>query len=220
MKKKGDENVDENVSSKNILINLQTSTSVSTPNTEVTLTEFLGSINCPHEEVILPRNSNLTQSQAENCIASFASQQKLSINEAKVAIAILFQSGGTAKSCDGNLSINIFGQNIKLAYVRKALITAKCKGSERKLARYIATEISEISKKFEIPGNLAKKITRLISDRKFTLEESVWLSDFQVDNKDCPEILRKFISDSFEKKTDNPNKKTSTSTKPGKKTGK
>jgi hypothetical protein len=116
----------------------------------------------------------------------------------------LFQSGGTNRSCDGNLQISIFGKDIKLANLRKILNECKLKANERKLARAIASEIAIISKEFKIPGNLAKKITRDFPERKFTMEELVWLSEFQVDNPECPEESRKLISDCLKNRKVNP----------------
>lgn len=165
--------------------------------TDQPLEEFLKEFK---EEIHSPRSSQITKNQAEIIIENFAEQQKLSKNQAKVAISILLQSGGTAKSCDGNLSINIFGQTIKLAYLRKSLAESRCKGFERKLAKCMADEIAMICTSLKLPGNLTNKIKRLNPDRQFKLEETVWLSDFQVDNENCPELLRRFITDSFERK--------------------
>lgn len=161
------------------------------------LEEFLDEL---QEEINLPRSTQITPTQANTILEKFSEQQKLTINQAKVVISILLQSGGTAKGCDGNLTINIFGQAIKLAYLRKALAEVKCKGYERRLAKHVASEIAMVCTKLKLPGNLTNKIKRLNPDRQFTLEETVWLSDFQVDNPACPELLRRFIAESFDKK--------------------
>lgn len=164
---------------------------------EQSLEEFLNNIN---EDINPPRSLQITKNQAEAIIKHFAVQQKLNINQATVAISILLQSGGTARGCDGNLSCSVFGQTIKLAYLRKALTDLKLKGQERKLAKVMADDIAKICTKFKHPGNLTNKIKRLNPDRQFKLDETVWLSDFQVDNENCPELLRRFITDSFDKK--------------------
>lgn len=171
------------------------------------------------EDIVLPRSANLTDTQANLCLEIFATQQKLTPNQALTVAAALLQTGGTAKSCDGNLNIDLFGKVTKLAYLRKALTEAKCKGNERKLAKNLATKIAQIATTLEIPGNLAKKITRAHPERPFPMEELVWLSDFQVDNKDCPEILRKFITETFEaRKADNKGSKNQNTNPKNKKT--
>lgn len=116
---------------------------------------------------------------------------------------MLFQAGGTNRSCDGNLQVSIFGKDIKLASLRKTLTENKLKASERKLARSMASTIAKIAEEIGIPGNLAKKITRDFPERKFTTEELAWLSEFQVDNSDCPEESRKLISDCLKNNKNN-----------------
>lgn len=61
----------------------------------------------------------------------------------------------------------------------------------------MGTEIAQVAEAYQLPGNLSKKILRNHPTRTFTMEEKVWLSDFQVDNENCPEILRNFISETF-----------------------
>ncbi len=169
------------------------------------------------EEVIVPRSSTITITQKNEILNIFSKQQDLSLNEALVVTTILFQSGGTAKSCDGNLQCIMFGKTIKLAYLRKALAEAKCKGLERKFARSIADDIIKISNKLKIAGNLSQKILRANPERTFTMEETFWLSDFQSENLNCPEILRNFITKSFETRVSNSSKP---QTKKTNKTGK
>ncbi len=60
------------------------------------LDQFLETIS---EELILPRSAVLSESQPTLLISTFASQQKLTINQAKTVMAVLFQSGGTTKGC-------------------------------------------------------------------------------------------------------------------------
>ena len=115
-------------------------------------------------------------------------------------LALLFQQGGTARSCDGNMSILIFNQEFKLANIRKILKDCSCNKGERKLARSLANEIKEIALIMEIPGNLYNKIQKKDFLKNFTLEEKVWLSDFQVDNQNCPSELRTLILDTFKKR--------------------
>ena len=117
-----------------------------------------------------------------------------------IAIAILLQSGGTTRGCDGNLQTTIASKPYKLSQLRKALSESKLKNCERKLARTLAEPIAEIAFKFSIPGNLSKQIIRAHPERSFTAEETVYLSDFQADNPNCPEIIRRFILEAFDTK--------------------
>ena len=80
--------------------------------------------------------------------------------EAMVVLALLFQQGGTARSCDGNMIVKIFDQEFKLASIRKILKDCSCAKGERKLARSLANEIKEIALIMELPGNLYNKIQK------------------------------------------------------------
>jgi len=110
---------------------------------------------------------------------------------------MLFQQGGTARSCDGNMNATFMEVTVKLAEVRKVLKENSCNKSERKLARSLANEIHEIASILEIPGNLYQKIQKQNLDTTFTMDQKVWLSDFQSDNENCPVELRKLILETF-----------------------
>lgn len=75
-----------------------------------------------------------------------------------------------------------------------------CNRGESKLARSLANEIYEICKIFELPGNLYNKIQKLDLNRKCSIEDKVWLLDFQSDNFHCPTELRKLTLKAFKVK--------------------
>lgn len=160
---------------------------------------------------VAARTSKLQRGIAEKILEETKTQFELkSREEALVVIAILFQQGGTARSCDGNMSISIFDKEFKLADLRKILKKLSCNKGERKLARTLATEIFEVAKTLEIPGNLYQKIQKLDLKKTFSLTEKVWLSDFQSDNEDCPLELRELILNSFKSNKEKNKKKNNT----------
>jgi len=140
--------------------------------------------------------------------------------EAIVFFGAFFQAGGSNKSCDGNLEVTAFGKTIKLSSLRKSLSDCRCKNGERKLARSLGSTIASLSVPFNLPGNLSKKIGRMYPQRNFTLEEQVWQSDFQVDNRDCPEETRRFINESFDQRKLTKNQNSNSTPTKQKKTGK
>ena len=147
---------------------------------------------------IAARTSKLQRGTAEKIIEKTKENLQLaSREEALAVIAILLQQGGTARSCDGNMTITLFDKEVKLADLRKTMKQMSCNKAERKLARTLANEIYEIALIMELPGNLYLKIQKKDLERKFTLEEKVWLSDFQSDNEKCPVELRTLIVDTF-----------------------
>jgi len=151
--------------------------------------------------LLLPRTNLLPQSSVDAVADKVKERYAFpTVYEAKAAIACLFQQGGTSRSCDGNMSIKVFGKDVKLAEVRKIIKDLGHSRGERKLARTMATEIQEISELFEIPGNLYLKISRSKPDKTFTLKEQTWLSDFQSMNDSCPPELKVLITESFDQR--------------------
>jgi hypothetical protein len=149
---------------------------------------------------VTARTSKLQRKTAEKIIER--TKENLQLNsreEALAVIAILLQQGGTARSCDGNMTITLFDKEIKLADLRKTLKQMSCNKAERKLARTLANEIYEIALIMELPGNLYLKIQKENLERKFTVEEKIWLSDFQSENENCPVELRTLITETFKK---------------------
>lgn len=152
------------------------------------------------EKFITTRTSTLSRNIAEQILEGVKKELNLADrNQALAVIAVLFQQGGTARSSDGNMSISLFDQTVKLATIRKVLKSNSCNRAERKLARTLATEIYEVASILDIPGNLYLKIQKKDLERKFSTEEKIWLSDFQSDNENCPINLRNLIIQTFKK---------------------
>lgn len=164
--------------------------------------DFLSSLGEEKQKVKLSRSNTFTEAEVNTILETTQNEIGLaSSNEAKTVIAILFQQGGTARTCDGNMSISIFGKTVKLATLRKILKQCNHARGERKLARTLASDIFTICEKLEIPGNLSQKIKRLGTNTlKLEPNEEVWLSDFQNLNPLIPDKLRILIEDSFKTK--------------------
>lgn len=137
-------------------------------------------------DIQTPRSSLLTESQINNI---FAELQKLpefdgfSRFQATIVLASFFQSGGTARSCDGNLPTRAFGKPFKLSLIRKALKLAGCPRDERKLARALCDQIFNISLAIGTPGNLSQKIQRTYPNRDFSILEKVYMLNMSCKSK-------------------------------------
>jgi len=159
--------------------------------------------------IILPRSSVLNKAQVDEVIKHFSDNTDLDLVQSRIGIAILLQSGGSARGCDGNMEVKVFGKTIKLAQLRASLKYCKHKGRERKLARAIGDDIYIICKNLNIVGNLYNKIKRdnPVIFMSAPIEITAWLSDFQSDNKNCPEDCRNLINETFKKNSISPTKK-------------
>ena len=88
------------------------------------------------------RSSRLRQGVITDILKTIEKQHNLNTPEEAIAVlALLFQQGGTARSCDGNMAVKIFDQEFKLANIRKILKNCSCAKGERKLARSLANQI-------------------------------------------------------------------------------
>lgn len=156
------------------------------------------------DSLVIPRSSSLSEDSISSILTKFGELTNIQDPNTVTSIAaILLQQGGTARSCDGNMGVSLGGHTVKLATFRKAIKECGFNRGERKFARTCATTIKEICLTLEIPGNLYRKIQRIHPSRNFSMEEKVWLSDFQHLNQDTPEELRSLISQSFDVKTSN-----------------
>jgi len=163
--------------------------------------DFLTELKGNKATMVQARSSKLSDDKVNTILDEVVNKLELkNYNEAVAMIAVLFQGGGCAKGCDGNLTIDLFEKSLKLADLRKILQDAKCKRAERKLARSLADSIQSISTTLAIDGNLYKKIVRSNLELTFTPAEKAWLSDFQQDNPNCPSHLRALIVNSFKDK--------------------
>lgn len=163
--------------------------------------KYLEKLKQQKNKYVAGRSSTLQPGVVSNILADIKKNYKLESNNDSIAIlALLFQQGGTARSCDGNMMVSIFDKNIKLSEIRKILKQNSCHRSERKLARSLASQIKVMALALEVPGNLYNKIKKNNLTKTFTLEETVWLSDFQSDNEDCPIHLREYIQETFKNK--------------------
>lgn len=164
--------------------------------------ETIKTLHAEKKIYVAARSAKLQLGIAEKIITDTTETANLdNPQQALVLIAMLFQQGGTARSCDGNMVSTYQEKTLKLADVRKVLKSNSCNKAERKLARTLSDRIYEVAKVMEIPGNLYQKIQKKNLERKFEMEEKVWLSDFQSDNENCPIELRKLILESFKKIT-------------------
>lgn len=170
---------------------------------ELPFDEYLEEFNPEESKIVIPRGGQMTKESGTEVLKNFAEKVGISYNQAIIAMSILFQTGGTNRSCDGNLQTEFAGKTIKLATLRSSLRECKQKGGERKLARLYGSEIFQVSQKLNIPGNLYKKCTRLNPGKNISEIESYWLSDFQIDNVDCPVGTMSLIQQVFDDRKTN-----------------
>lgn len=156
----------------------------------------------------LSRTTTLTKSQCDLIIEGMKKEFNLSSDdEAFIILAITSQQGGTARGCSGNFQFKFKNETYKLARIRNVF---KEKINDRyglrKFARTHGTYFHEICTILNLPGNLYNKVKEL-STEELTQREKIWLSDFQSENDDCPQKLKKLIKETFKNKKTQKNKR-------------
>ena len=146
-------------------------------------------------------SAKVTSAQNDTIIAEMIKKYNISDKQALVALCIICQKGGTSKRALGNIYANVDGNNITLENIRSILPK---KISLRQWARTYATLIYKVCAKYDIAGDLTKKITRKYSS--ISPEDCIWLSNFQMDNPQCPVEFRKYIVEHFNELFPNSNK--------------
>lgn len=115
------------------------------------------------------------------------------------AAAIIIQKGGTSRRASSQQEVTYGSARMTLGEIRDM-----CNGHKmtvRQLARACRDEIYEMIKGLDdekLGGNLAKRFEREYPDA--TLEEKMWASDFQTDNPNCPERVRRWLINDYERR--------------------
>jgi|JI91814BRNA_FD_contig_123_69701_length_3523_multi_3_in_0_out_1_1 hypothetical protein len=157
--------------------------------------------------VVEPTNAALvSEAESKKLITAVASEANVTEDQAALALAIICQKGGTSKKAQGTIYAIVDGTKIDLNLVRRVMKDRTLNFTLRQFARTLATEIYTICAHFGIEGDLSKKIAR--NRPEITTDEKYWLSNFQMDNPNCPINVRELLMNHYEslfpgKKMDN-----------------
>jgi hypothetical protein len=150
-------------------------------------------------ETITETNSaTISDSQSFELIQTLATRKGVNTDVSLVAIAIICQKGGTSKKAVGSIYAVVNGKTFQLDEIRNTISSTGNfkKISLRQWARTNASIIHTISESYGIPGDLFKKISRKVDN--VSISDSYWLSNFQMDNPNCPQNQRNLILAHFQ----------------------
>lgn len=137
----------------------------------------------------------ISKTESERLIGDVATELRGSEDEAALALSIICQKGGTSKKAQGTVYAIVNGKKIDLNTIRKIMREKSHNFTLRQWARTNATEIYEVNQHFGIEGDLAKKIAR--NKPEVTQDERYWLSNFQMDNPNCPQNVRDMLMNHY-----------------------
>ena len=164
--------------------------------------------------LVEPPRRGLSAKQMETALKMIQARFGLSDEEAIGAIATILQKGGTNSNKNTNITVVINDKTIDSKTIA-GIIRSNCSNaSPRMFARQIATQIYNVCKVLDVPGNLAIRLERNYTSEWGKIKDSnkiYWAADFQSGNPDCPEdiktLIRKNYEDTFKTKTTQPQSK-------------
>jgi len=118
-----------------------------------------------------------------------------------ILITILLQGGGSNKNAGNSVNAIYEGHTLTSKQLLEIIQQFKKKGTIRQYARGIADEIQTVASILEIEGDLAHQMKLDYPD--LSIEDSVWCSNFQTRNPNCPENVRFWLNHNHKKRFKN-----------------
>lgn len=153
-------------------------------------------------EIAVKQRNEISEESIIRVIEVTRLQFNLENNESALsAIAILLQKGGCNANRNTSITISFDNKTIGSKEVN-TIIRNNCKNiTPRAFARAIAKEIFEISKFYDVPGNIAIKIKRTQPeawDRITEPDKEYWASDFQLNTEGIPPPIANLIQVNYQ----------------------
>lgn len=120
------------------------------------------------------------------------------INLAMALITGVVQNGGSNRNAGTNISFSIDNKSLNASELQNIIQTTEKNATTRQFCRTMADEIQEFAEMLKIEGDLAKQMR--INYPKMSDEESIWCSNFQTTNPNCPESVRKWLVENYQKR--------------------
>lgn len=133
----------------------------------------------------------VSEEDSKTLIEAISKETQWNTTQSVTALAIICQKGGTSKKAQGTVYAIVDGKRVDLNMIREVMKKSGCKFTLRQWARTHAFDIYKVAAYFGIEGDLAKKIAR--NSPEVTQDEKFWLSNFQMDNNNCPQNVRDML---------------------------
>lgn len=140
-------------------------------------------------------SATISTDESDKLVQALVEKLSLSKAESQAALAIICQKGGTAKTAQGTVYAKVNNKKVELNTVRSIMKEKNLNFTLRKWARTNADAIHRVAAHFCIEGDLAKKIAR--NNNNLSVEDKYWLSNFQMDNENCPQPLRELLMEHY-----------------------
>jgi hypothetical protein len=116
-------------------------------------------------------------------------------NITMILIAGVLQLGGSNQKAGNAVNYNLGEYSLSSQQLNNFIKKITKNGTNRQLARTLADEIAEIAIALNIPGDLHNQM--LLEFPNLSETEKAWCSNFQTQNPNCPEKVRKWLVENF-----------------------
>ena len=140
--------------------------------------------------------NKFTQKEVEQILDLIT--EKLTITDNNITLILVagvLQLGGSNQKSGNAVSYNLGEYSLSSQQLNNFIKKIVKNGTNRQLARTIADEIAEIALAINIPGDLHTQM--LLEYPNSSDIEKVWCSNFQTQNPNCPENVRKWLVENF-----------------------
>jgi hypothetical protein len=121
---------------------------------------------------------------------------------ALIGVFATLQAGGTNKNKRSNVKITVQNVSFESKVVNKFITNNLRDFTPRQFATYFRDYIFRVSRAQNITGNayvsLRRQYPHMITEQSD--EEKFWCADFQLDNENCPEYIRKALRQRYNDK--------------------
>lgn len=140
--------------------------------------------------------NKFTQKEVEQILDLIT--EKLTITDNNITlilVAAVLQLGGSNQKSGNAVTYNLGEYSLSSQQLNNFIKKVVKNGTNRQLARTIADEIAKIALAINIPGDLHTQM--LLEYPNSSDTEKVWCSNFQTQNPNCPENVRKWLVENF-----------------------
>lgn len=116
-------------------------------------------------------------------------------NITMILITGVMQLGGSNQKASNAVSYHLGAYNLSSQQLNNFIKKVIKNGTNRQLARTLADEIAQIAIALDIPGDLHNQM--LLEFPNLSETEKAWCSNFQTQNSNCPENIRKWLVKNF-----------------------
>lgn len=140
----------------------------------------------------------MTEEDCEKVLQEIAKEKKINVNKAMGLVAGLMQNGGSNRTAGTLISYQLGGVSLNAQKFGSLLNKVKKGTTPRQFCRAMRDMIYECASVMGEEGDFARQMR--MAEPMMTREYSIWCSNFQTGNPRCPERVRTWLAENYNKR--------------------